>query len=204
MKTVVLVFLLGCVCTLGCDSDVDEHKPPCSENVDSLKQKVEDLMDKITHVEAKLQDLAELQNKTQGSPKVAFTVALRQNGSGKTGPLDDPTRLKYQKIISNFGDCYCPDTGTFTASVKGLFYFRFQMFNNLESDPGSVLSLMKNDERVVDISGTDEYDTGSNAAVLPLEVGDMVYVQLHSGRQVYDDSNKNYNTFSGFLLFTDK
>ncbi|XP_014896332.1 complement C1q-like protein 4 [Poecilia latipinna] len=78
------------------------------------------------------------------------------------------------------------------------------MFNNLASPPNSVVSLMKNSERLTsvwDTSGSDINDMGSNAVVIPLKVGDNVFVQLEPNRLVYNDS-MNYNTFSGFLLFT--
>ncbi|KAK7939937.1 hypothetical protein WMY93_003263 [Mugilogobius chulae] len=94
--------------------------------------------------------------------------------------------------------------GIFTATVKGVYFFRFTMFNNLNSTPNSVLILRKNEEQIVtlwDVSATDGNDTGSNAAVLSLEAGDTVHVELSPNRQVYDDQ-AHYNTFTGFLLFT--
>lgn len=95
-------------------------------------------------------------------------------------------------------------SGIFTAMVKGMYFFRFSMFNNLTPVANSVVSLMKNGVRLTsvwDTSGTDANDMGSNAVVIPLEVGDNVYVELQANRVVYDDG-MNYNTFSGFLLFT--
>ena len=88
--------------------------------------------------------------------------------------------------------------------VKGMYFFRFSMFNNLNSVANSVTSLMKNGVRLTsvwDTSGSDANDMGSNAVVIALEVGDNVYVELLTNRVVYDDG-MNYNTFSGFLLFT--
>lgn len=78
------------------------------------------------------------------------------------------------------------------------------MFNNLNPVANSVTSLMKNGVRLTsvwDTSGSDGNDMGSNAVVIALEVGDNVYVELLTNRVVYDDG-MNYNTFSGFLLFT--
>lgn len=94
--------------------------------------------------------------------------------------------------------------GIFTAMVDGMYFFRFSMFNNLAQTPSSVVCLMKNGDRLTsvwDTSGSDSNDMGSNAAVIPLKVGDTVYVELQANRMVYDDA-ANYNTFSGFLLFT--
>lgn len=78
------------------------------------------------------------------------------------------------------------------------------MFNNLNASPSSVVSLMKNGVRLVsvwDTTGSDANDMGSNAVVVSLEVGDQVYAELAANRLIYDDA-MNYNTFSGFLLFT--
>lgn len=96
-------------------------------------------------------------------------------------------------------------TGMFTAVVSGMYFFRFSMFNNLAQTPNSVVSLMKNNERLTsvwDTNGSDSNDMGSNAVVIPLKVGDTVYVELQPNRIVYDDG-MNYNTFTGFLLFTE-
>lgn len=85
-----------------------------------------------------------------------------------------------------------------------MYFFRFSMFNNLNSVANSAVSLRKNSDRLTsvwDTSGSDANDMGSNAVVIPLEVGDNVYVELQENKLVYDDG-MGYNTFSGFLLFT--
>lgn len=85
-----------------------------------------------------------------------------------------------------------------------MYFFRFSMFNNLNPVANSVVSLKKNSERLTsvwDTTGSDANDMGSNAVVIPLEVGDNVYVELQANRLVYDDG-MGYNSFSGFLLFT--
>ncbi|XP_068574390.1 complement C1q-like protein 2 [Cebidichthys violaceus] len=165
------------------------------------------MAEKITLLEAKLQnterEVLELQSLTGGTPQVAFSATLRESGSGDIGPFTTNTPLKYQKVFSNTGNGYNPSTGIFTARVSGTYFFRFSMFNNLSPTPNSVVSLMKNGERLVsvwDTSGTDSNDMGSNAAVIPLHVGDSVYVELLANRRVFDDG-MNYNTFTGFLLF---
>lgn len=87
--------------------------------------------------------------------------------------------------------------------VRGMYFFRFSMFNNLSPTANSVASLKKNGQlltSVWDTAGPDINDNGSNAVVIQLEVGDHVYVELQENRLVYDDG-MGYNTFSGFLLF---
>ncbi|PWS22480.1 hypothetical protein DKP78_18165, partial [Enterococcus faecium] len=93
-------------------------------------------------------------------------------------------------VFSNTGSSYNPSTGIFTAVIKGMYFFRFSMFNNLSAVPNSVVSLMKNGVRLTsvwDTSGSDPNDMGSNAVVIALEVGDQVYVELQANRLVYDD-----------------
>ncbi|XP_023204391.1 complement C1q-like protein 4 [Xiphophorus maculatus] len=179
-----------------------------TQKVGELGEKVVNMAEKITFLETRLQntekELLELRSLTGGSPQVAFSAALRDSGSGDIGPFTTATPLQYKKVFSNTGNSYNPSTGVFTAMVSGMYFFRFSMFNNLASTPNSLVSLMKNSERLTsvwDTNGSDSNDMGSNAVVIPLKVGDNVFVQLHPNRLVYDDT-MNYNTFSGFLLFT--
>ncbi|XP_051243415.1 complement C1q-like protein 2 [Dicentrarchus labrax] len=181
-----------------------------TQSLGAMGEKVANMAEKITLLEAKLQntekEVLELRSLslTGGKPQVAFSAALRDSGSGNTGPFTTATPLQYKKVFSNTGNNYNPSTGIFTAMVKGMYFFRFSMFNNLNAVPSSVVSLMKNGVRLTsvwDTSGTDGNDMGSNAVVIPLEVGDNVYAELQANRIVYDDT-MNYNTFSGFLLFT--
>ncbi|XP_067089153.1 complement C1q-like protein 3 [Osmerus mordax] len=168
-------------------------------------EKLATVTEKMGLMETRLQtterELEELKKATSGKHQVAFSATLRESGSGDTGPFNVDTHLKYKNVYSNMGNSYNPATGIFTASVKGMYYFRFSMMNS--ATPNSVVSLMKNDQRLAsvwDTSGTDANDIGSNAAVIPLEVGDNVYINLAANRLIYDDG-MNYNTFSGFLLF---
>uniref|UniRef100_A0A8C5AQM8 C1q domain-containing protein n=1 Tax=Gadus morhua TaxID=8049 RepID=A0A8C5AQM8_GADMO len=151
-------------------------------------------------IQEQAQQLMALKESTLAAvPRMAFTAALGHS----LGPVHIDLTVKYPLIISNIGNGYNPATGIFTARVSGMYYFRYTMFNNLGSRSNSVMSLMKNSQRMVstwDTSGSDDNDTATNAAVLQLEEGDNVYTRLYANRQIYDDG-ANYNTFSGFLLF---
>ncbi|XP_024128819.1 complement C1q-like protein 3 [Oryzias melastigma] len=212
-KIAVLVLVLGCCFCVadnsGFASSGDVYSlTTIALNVGALGEKVANMADKITFLETKLQnadrEILKLRSLVGGTPQVAFSAALRDSGAGDIGPFTTATPLKYKKIFSNYGDCYNPFTGIFTATVSGVYFFRFSMFNNLSPTPNSVVSLKKNDERLTsvwDTKGTDSNDMGSNAVVIPLKAGDTVYVELQENRLVYDDL-MYYNTFSGFLLFT--
>ncbi|XP_078125763.1 complement C1q-like protein 2 [Sander vitreus] len=196
-----------CQCS-GSTSCCDISLTSISQTLGAVGEKVANMAEKIALLEAMLQEtgkeVLELRSLTGGKPQVAFSAALLASGSGDTGPFTAATPLKYKRVFSNTGSSYNPSTGIFTAMVKGTYFFRFSMFNNLSPTPSSVVSLMKNGERLTsvwDTAGSDANDMGSNAVVIHLEVGDNVYVELAANRVVYDDA-MNYNTFSGFLLFT--
>lgn len=185
----------------------------------TLEQNLSAMMQKMSTVGAELQSyksqVEELQRANQdqaeqlkalaavtfaNTSRVAFSAALGDS----VGPFQENMPLKYQKIISNIGSGYNPATGIFTARVRGVYYFRYTMYNNNAGEPNSVLALMMNSQPMVftwDTTGSDNNDSASNAVVLQLDAGDSVYVRLWAKRQVYDDGG-NYNTFSGFLLFT--
>lgn len=185
----------------------------------TLAQSLGAMVQKMATVEAKLQtydtqgeELKKL-NQAQGEQlkaltetmavgqtKVAFSAALGTSA----GPFAVDTPLKYQRILSNIGSGYNPATGIFTALVRGMYYFRYTMYNNNAGQANSVISLMMNSQRLVsswDTDGSDEHDSATNAAVVQLEAGASVFVKLYANRAVYDDGYY-YNTFSGFLLFT--
>ncbi|XP_063049472.1 complement C1q-like protein 2, partial [Engraulis encrasicolus] len=138
-----------------------------------------------------------------GQPRVAFSAVFGESGGTVIGPFTVSIPLQYKKVLSNIGSGYNPSTGVFTALVKGMYFFRFSMFRNSQITEFSVISLMKNGEvlaSVWDGTSPDYNDMGSNTAVIALEPGDSVYVELIADTAVYDDEH-NYNTFSGFLLF---
>ncbi len=92
--------------------------------------------------------------------------------------------------------------GIFTAPRKGAYKFNFSVFGHGNPSTQSSVSFVKNGEKVVIAHGhQDQYAVNSsNGVVLILEVGDVVYLRLWSGRRIYDNEN-NHITFSGYLLF---
>ncbi|XP_029975577.1 uncharacterized protein LOC115408792 [Salarias fasciatus] len=144
--------------------------------------------------------LQELQD-TNRESKVAFSSSLLASGHGNI-ENDVPTQLIFRNVFTNIGNHYNPNTGYFTAPLRGVYYFRFTV-HVAHSDFGFGMTLVKNGNGVVFIgdrptSDTDAEDSASNGAVLQLEVGDVV--SLQSWGQVWDDEYHR-TTFSGLLLF---
>ncbi|KAJ0022997.1 hypothetical protein NQD34_015131, partial [Periophthalmus magnuspinnatus] len=135
-----------------------------------------------------------------GTPKVAFSLGLTDNGN--IGPFSTAVTLKFSKVFTNFGQAYNPHTGVFTAPVHGVYYFQFRLFcHSVHKYTGVII--YHNSNRVTMTVGYS-YDNGYvdvvNGLVLELEKGDVVYLNLPVNYVVYD-SVDNHSTFSGFLIF---
>ncbi|XDV25938.1 hypothetical protein PO909_029762 [Leuciscus waleckii] len=123
-----------------------------------------------------------------------------QSGSRHIGPFTTEITLTYRNVFTNIGNAYNPVTGIFTAPLKGAYMFRVSVFG--VGPTAASASIIKNGERMVAADAYQAKDrlNSSNGVVLILEVGNVVYVRLWSGRRLFD-SQRNHNTFSGFLLF---
>ncbi|XP_059899073.1 complement C1q-like protein 3 [Gadus macrocephalus] len=180
--------------------DPDASLPVCEPDIRDLGVHSAQILELQRLTQELAQQLQALKESTSAAvPRMAFTAALGRS----LGPVPIGMPVKYLVIISNMGNGYNPATGIFTARVSGMYYFRYTMFNNLDSATNSVMSLMKNGQLMVstwDTSPADAFDSATNAAVLQLEVGDNVYTLLYANRQLFDNDS-SFNTFSGFLLF---
>ncbi|KAF1384036.1 hypothetical protein PFLUV_G00138060 [Perca fluviatilis] len=138
-------------------------------------------------------------NKTKMNvQQVAFTAALMVAGESTIGPYPTPTTLIYEYVHTNIGNAYNPNTGAFTAPVRGAYHFELHFFAQGDGTYGSGGWLVKNSE---DVLGAYEYqDAGvmsfSNGVELLLELGDVVFVRLRPNSKVGFPT-----TFSGHLLF---
>ncbi|XDV25901.1 hypothetical protein PO909_029728 [Leuciscus waleckii] len=133
--------------------------------------------------------------------EIAFSASLMQSDSGNyIGPFTTEITLTYRNVFTNIGNAYNPVTGVFTAPLKGAYMFRVSVFG-IGPTPATA-NIYKNGKLMVAARAyLPQNDlNSSNGVVLILEVGDVVYVRLSSGRRIFDDQY-NRNTFSGFLLF---
>ncbi|XP_051747950.1 uncharacterized protein LOC127511224 isoform X9 [Ctenopharyngodon idella] len=132
--------------------------------------------------------------------EIAFSASMMQSGSGYIGPFTTEITLTYRNVFTNIGNAYNPITGVFTAPLKGAYMFRISVYGIAPTS--ATAAIFKNGKQVVIAHAyLPQNDlNSSNGVVLILEVGDVVYVRLWSGRRIYDTQN-NHNTFSGYLLF---
>ncbi|XP_078018803.1 uncharacterized protein LOC144458885 isoform X1 [Epinephelus lanceolatus] len=180
------------------DNTVLESRVNTSENLVAELRRENMVLE--TRMSSSENEVAELKRENADRPKVAFSAGLTDAGS--VGPFDTEITLKFSKVFTNIGQAYSPTTGIFTAPVRGVYYFRFTVWETRPSHWAGVY-LYHNEKRM--ISNYDENDehafvSVSNALILQLEKGDVVYMALPSGNGVFDDTN-NRTIFSGFLLF---
>ncbi|KAK2915764.1 hypothetical protein QQF64_024060 [Cirrhinus molitorella] len=162
---------------------------------------LEELNKKNDGISNLTQSQVERLRKEKRDREIVFSASLIQSGKGNVGPFTTEITLTYKNVFTNIGNAYNPITGIFTAPLKGVYRFSVFVYGGISLNP-STASIMKNGQRIVTASAVQNQGalTSSNGVVLILEVGDVVYVRLWSGRSVYDETN-NLNTFSGYLLF---
>ncbi|XP_038583626.1 cerebellin-1-like [Micropterus salmoides] len=134
-----------------------------------------------------------------GKSQVAFSASLvTAEQETHHGPFDNDTALVFKRVTTNIGNAYNPDTGVFTAPVKGLYYVRF---TGCVGNPGTLnAALLKNGENMFAIyDSRGSHVSGSNGMALVLEEGDRLWVVLWAQNSIFDQSRRS--TFSGFLVF---
>ncbi|XP_041921420.1 complement C1q-like protein 2 [Alosa sapidissima] len=134
--------------------------------------------------------------------RVAFSASLVASGDETFGPFKDATPLVFKNPFINIGSAYNPNTGVFTAPVRGVYHFVFFIFGNGHASTATGVSLYKNAQHAVTAYSKQAsmYVKPSNGASLLLEVGDVVYLKLWPNSWVRDNGNF-HTTFSGHLLF---
>lgn len=130
--------------------------------------------------------------------KSAFSVGL--SAQTKLPAANAP--IRFDKIIYNEQNHYDPQTGRFTCSAAGAYFFTYHITvfsRNVK------VALVKNGAKI--IHTTDNYqgseDQAAGGAVLHLGVGDKVWLQVVGGEPfngLFADEDDD-TTFSGFLIF---
>uniref|UniRef100_A0A8C6WYL8 C1q domain-containing protein n=1 Tax=Neogobius melanostomus TaxID=47308 RepID=A0A8C6WYL8_9GOBI len=196
MQTAVLVLLFGGFLS-GLHAEGDQDTPDLLSMVTKLQSQVQSLQSQVQSLES---SQAQLQ---RGSPVAFYAAFFTDSEEGNHGPFNIATTIKYKQVITNVGNGYNAATGAFTATVKGLYVFHFTMFGSFNPTPNAVASLRKNGVKLayaLDQSSSDSHDSSTRVAVVTLEAGDSVYVELQAQSYFYD-YHGDHNSFSGFLLF---
>ncbi|XP_018618697.1 cerebellin-2-like [Scleropages formosus] len=141
--------------------------------------------------------LEELKTENADRPKVAFSAGM--NEEIYVGPFNTDTTLIYRTVHTNVGSGYNPNTGIFTAPVKGVYQFSFTTHAGANFSTFVILVHNINHLSMIsDWKAMDGSNSAANSAIAHLNVGDQVYVQLYRGTHIWSGL---HSSFSGMLLF---
>ncbi|KAF1384040.1 hypothetical protein PFLUV_G00138110 [Perca fluviatilis] len=173
------------------------------EQAAQLKTEVDKLKQQQLEQAAQLKTEVDKQKQQQLVQQVAFSASLVVAGESNIGPFRSDTPLIYKHVTTNIGNAYNPNTGVFTAPVRGAYNFEWWVGAFGDGSHASAAVLVKNSEKIslAYERQNQHFGTGSSGVTLLLEVGDVVFLRLVANSLVYDNAN-HHNTFSGFLLFT--
>ncbi|CAC5396490.1 C1QL [Mytilus coruscus] len=129
----------------------------------------------------------------------AFSASLT---NGKT--LGATEIVQFDKVWTNNGKNYDPNTGIFKAPFKGVYQFSFTVMSRSGKD--LLVFLWQNENRLVAVYPGIGSSEGTANMVLNLKKGDRVYVRCGgSGYGYINTSNVHwYSMFSGYLIHATK
>ncbi|GAA6226187.1 complement C1q-like protein 2 isoform X1 [Lates japonicus] len=161
--------------------------------------KLKELEKQETEVERQKTEINNLKHELKVK-QVAFSVSLLAEGEATVGPFSTHTTLIFKHVITNIGKAYDPNTGMFTAPVRGAYHFEFYIGTH---GANTAAVLVKNTNHIFAAyeQQSDNFASSSQGASLLLEAGDVVFVRLWQQSKTYDNSNR-HTTFSGHLIFT--
>uniref|UniRef100_A0A3P9PCL3 C1q domain-containing protein n=1 Tax=Poecilia reticulata TaxID=8081 RepID=A0A3P9PCL3_POERE len=112
--------------------------------------------------------------------QLAFSASLLASGDGHTGPFYTPINLIFRKVVTNIVNEYNPNTGLFTAPVRGVYHFEFHIYGGGSSTSPTAAVLVKDGEQIFTswTSHPSDSQKASYGVSLLLEIGDAVFLRM--------------------------
>ncbi|KAL4007950.1 hypothetical protein ACER0C_001802 [Sarotherodon galilaeus] len=215
MKIIMFFPFLLLVCSVSADQTETAVQQSSKQNIHAVLRELtaslavqkqwitvlqRENQEQAANLESQKTEIDQLKQQLQVK-QVAFSVGLRDQDSGHTGPFNTATTLIFKRVITNIGNAYNPHTGIFTAPVRGAYHFELHIVG--AGDTTMAVSVHKNQSDI--LIAQSIFKSGahgaSNGASLLLEIGDQVYVKLSENSNIFDGLGF-HTTFSGHLIFT--
>ncbi|KAK7884960.1 hypothetical protein WMY93_028083 [Mugilogobius chulae] len=144
--------------------DVDSQQQGQAAELSSLK----------TRTNVNENNVASLK-RDKAARQVAFSASLASS-QVTFGPYSSHTPLVFKHVVSNIGNAYNPNTGFFTAPVRGAYHFEIYSCAQGQSTFSTGAVLVKNGERTFMAyqQQTGGSSSAANGITLLLESGDVV------------------------------
>ena len=107
-------------------------------------------------------------------------------------------KITYDKQTIDYGYNILTTEGIFVCDIAGVYFFSFSAYARTDK---CQVGLYKNNLREMTACASGVYVNVSNSIVLSLQVGDRVWLELHSNSIIHSNSASNkLNSFSGYLI----
>uniref|UniRef100_A0A8W8LMR5 C1q domain-containing protein n=1 Tax=Magallana gigas TaxID=29159 RepID=A0A8W8LMR5_MAGGI len=127
-------------------------------------------------------------------PAIAFSAVLSTNTH-----LGNDDAIKYDNVLTNLGNGYDKWCGHFVVPRKGVYVFSCSV---MATNPNHItVGIIKNGKTILGVASQRGWESSSRIVILSMDKGDRVWV-----RRLAHDRNimANYNSFSGYLISTEK
>ncbi|XP_051256824.1 uncharacterized protein LOC127363909 isoform X2 [Dicentrarchus labrax] len=130
-----------------------EHAAKLERQESELKKQETELKKQETELEKQETELKKQETEVDKLKQqlkvgqVAFSASLLATGSGYVGPFPRHTTLIFKHVDTNIGKAYNPDTGIFTAPVRGAYHFEWYI-GTYGGHQASAAVLVKNSQLI--------------------------------------------------------
>ncbi|XP_069109618.1 cerebellin-1-like isoform X2 [Argopecten irradians] len=174
---------------------IKELKDDAREQKENFEKRIKYLEDANNNMKDHCQIQCRGQQKRDANAGIGFSASLSTSTA-----LGDHQIIVFDTVVSNDGNGYDSRHGHFTAPVTGLYAFSVTAMC-YGSETELHISIVKDGQKIgVAFANGNHYDNGSKLVVVPLQEGQMVWVEHFgdpSGNKIYGNT---YSTFSGFLI----